>query len=61
MDMNVPKRTRAQTRSKLQKGLTAKGGEYYYSKKPHSRRSDYATAKAKPLTTKARSIHIKKK
>ena len=59
--MNGPGRTRAQTRSKLQKGLTAKGGEYYYSKKPHSRKSDFVMQKAKPLAAKARSIHVKKK
>jgi hypothetical protein len=57
--MNVPKR--ATTRSKLQKGLTAKGGEYYYSKKPHARKSDFAVTKAKPMPAKARSIHVKKK
>jgi hypothetical protein len=45
----------------LRKGLTAKGGEYYYSKRPLSRKSDFAIPKAKPLNAKARSIHVKKK
>jgi hypothetical protein len=57
--MNVPKR--AATRSKLQKGLTAKGSEFYYSKKPHAKKSDFAKSKAKPLPAKARSITVKKK
>lgn len=48
--------------SKLQKAHTAKGDEYYYSKRPLARKSDFTSqAKAKPPVAKARPITVKKK
>lgn len=58
--MKLVKRTRS-TRTKLLKGLTAKGTEYYYSKKPSQRRSDYVGSKAKTVATvKSGTIRVKK-
>lgn len=44
--------------SKLQKGLTAKGGEFFFSKKPSTKKSDHAVAK--PAPEKVQKIHVKK-
>lgn len=54
--MKIIKRTRSSANSKLLKGQTAAGGEYYYSKKPSQRRTDYVVAKAKSAET---SLKIK--
>ena len=57
--MDVPKRTRT-SHSKLQKGLTAKGVEFYYSKKPYAKKADYVMPKKVTLPTEGRSIRVKK-
>jgi hypothetical protein len=57
-EMNVPKRTRS-ARSKLQKSQLAEGPEFYYSRKPSTKKADYVVAKAKPIAP-ARSIRVKK-
>ena len=50
------------SRTKILKGLTAKGGVYYYSKKPSGRRADYVDSKAKEnAKVKEPSVRIKKK
>ena len=58
--MNEPKRPRT-SRSKLRKGLTAKGAEFYYSKKPYAKKADYVMPKKVTLPAEGRSIRVKKK
>ncbi len=60
--MKIIKRMRS-TRSKLLKGQMAAGGEFYYSKKPSQRRTDYVVAKAKPAQSpvKVETVRVKKK
>jgi hypothetical protein len=60
LDMDEPKRTRT-SRSKLQKGLTAKGFEFYYSKKPYAKKADYVRPSKVTLPAEGRSIRVKKK